>query len=87
MAFEDFPGGAVVEIVLPLPRAQVQFLDGELGIWTVAHQAPLPMGFSRQEYWSRLPCPPPEVLHYPGTEPTSLMSPTLSGGFSTTSTT
>ena len=27
--------------------------------WTVVHQAPLPMGFSRQEYWSRLPCPSP----------------------------
>ena len=39
--------------------------------WTVAHQAPLSMGFSRQEYWSRLPCPPP------GTEPESLVSPAL----------
>ena len=29
-------------------------------LWTVAHQAPLSMGFSRQEYWSGLPCPPPE---------------------------
>ena len=28
-------------------------------LWTVAHQAPLSMGFSRQEYWSVLPCPPP----------------------------
>ena len=28
-------------------------------LWTVAHQAPLSMGFSRQEYWSGLPCPPP----------------------------
>ena len=27
-------------------------------LWTVAHQAPLSMGFSRQEYWSGLPCPP-----------------------------
>ena len=30
--------------------------------WTVAHQAPLSMGFSRQEYWSGLPCPPPGDL-------------------------
>ena len=30
--------------------------------WTVAHQSPLPMGFSRQEYWSGLPCPPPGAL-------------------------
>ena len=29
--------------------------------WTVAHQAPLSMGFSRQEYWSGLPCPPPDA--------------------------
>ena len=39
--------------------------------WTVAHQAPLPMGFSRQEYWSGLPCPPPEDLPNPGNEPGS----------------
>ena len=34
--------------------------------WTVAHQAPLSMGFSRQEYWSGLPCPPPGDLPDPG---------------------
>ena len=34
--------------------------------WTVGHQAPLSMGFSRQEYWSGLPCPPPGDLPYPG---------------------
>ena len=39
--------------------------------WTVAHEAPLPMGFSRQEYWSGFPCPPPEDLPNPGTEPGS----------------
>ena len=42
------------------------------------------MGFSRQEYWSGLPCPPPGDLPDPGTEPESLMSPALAGGFSTT---
>ena len=31
-------------------------------LWTVAHQAPLSMGFSRQEYWSGLSCPPPGDL-------------------------
>ena len=31
-------------------------------LWTVAHQVPLSMGFSRQEYWSGLPCPPPRDL-------------------------
>ena len=54
---------------------------------TVAHQAPLAMGFSRQEYWSGLPCPPPGHLPDPEIEPTFFMSPTLSGRFFTTSTT
>ena len=39
--------------------------------WTVAHQAPLSMGFSRQEHWSGLPCPPPGDLPNPGIEPVS----------------
>ena len=38
---------------------------------TVAHQAPLSMGFSRQEYWSGVPCPPPGNLPHPGIEPGS----------------
>ena len=42
--------------------------------WTVAHLAPLSMGFSRQEYWSGLPCPPPGDLPNPGIE---LRSPAL----------
>ena len=37
--------------------------------WTVAHQAPLSLGFSRQEYWNGLPCPPPGDLPGPGIEP------------------
>ena len=53
--------------------------------WTVAHQDPLSMGFSRQEYWSGLPCPPPGVLPNPGIEPVSLTSPALAGGFFATS--
>ena len=40
--------------------------------WTVAGQAPLSMGFSRQEYWSGLPCPPPGDLPNSGIEPGSL---------------
>ena len=39
-------------------------------LWTVAHQAPLSMGFSRQEYWSGLPFPPPGGLSEPRIEPT-----------------
>ena len=45
--------------------------------WTVAHQAPLSMRFSRQEYWSGLPCPPPGDLPDPGIEPTSPVAPAL----------
>ena len=43
-------------------------------------------GFPKKEYWSRLPCPPPSNLPDPGIEPTSLMSPELSGESFTTST-
>ena len=59
----------------------------DLTLWTVAHQATLPMGFSRQEYWSGLPCPPPGDLHDLGIEPISLLPPALAGGFFITSTT
>ena len=52
-------------------------------LWT--HEAPLSMGFSRQEYWSGLPCPPPRDLLDPGIEPAPLMSPELAGGFLNTS--
>ena len=55
--------------------------------WTIAHQAPLSMGFSRQEYWSGLACPPPGDLPDPGIKPTSLPSPALAGSFFTTNTT
>ena len=43
--------------------------------WTVAYQAPLSIGFLRQEYWSELPFPFPRDLPDPGIEPMSLMSP------------
>ena len=56
-------------------------------LWTIAQQAPLSMGFSRQEYWSVLPCPPPGDLPNGGTEPASLMSPALAVRFFTASAT
>ena len=56
-------------------------------LWTVARQAPLSMGFSRQGHWSGLPCSPPGDLPDQGIEPASLMSSALAGGFFTTSTT
>ena len=54
---------------------------------SVACLAPLSMGFSRQEYWSGLPCSPPGDLPNPWIKPASLTSPALAGGFFTTSTT
>ena len=56
-------------------------------LWTVAHQAPLSMGFSRQEYWSGLPCPPPRDLPDPRIELAYFTTPALAGRFFTTSTT
>ena len=52
--------------------------------WPVAHQAPLSMGFSRQEYWSKLPFPLPGDLSDSGIELASLLSPELAGRFFTT---
>ena len=50
---------------------------------TVALKASLSMGFSRQEYWSGLPCPSPGDLSHPGTKPLSIISSALTGGFFT----
>ena len=52
-------------------------------LWTVAHQSPLFMGFSRQEYWSGLPCPPQGNLPDPGIKPTSPAVYCTAGGFFT----
>ena len=49
--------------------------------WTVAHQAPLSMGFSQQEFWSELPFPPPGDPPDPGITLQSLASPVLAGWF------
>ena len=51
--------------------------------WTVIRRAPLSMGFSRQEYWSGLPCPPPGDLSDPGLKPASFTSLALAGRFFT----
>ena len=55
--------------------------------WTVARQAALSVGFSRQEYWSGLPVPSPGDLPDTGIEPESLVPPELGGRFFTTSAT
>ena len=64
--------------------SHVQFCET---LWTVACQAPLSMGFSRQEHWSGFLWPPPGDLPDPGIKLASLMSPELAGGFFTASTT
>ena len=71
----------------------VYVLSGFSCVWfsvtlrTIACQAPLSMGFCRQEYWSGLPCPPPGDLPGPGIKAKSLMSPASAGGCFTTSAT
>ena len=55
-------------------------LNFETPPWAVAHQAPLSMEFSRQEYCSELPFPTPGDLPDPGIEPVSLASRALAGG-------
>ena len=50
-------------------------------LWTIAHQSPLSMGFSKQEYWSWLLCPPPGDLPNPGIEITPLTFPALASRF------
>ena len=53
--------------------------------WTATRQAPLSMGFFRQEYWSGLPFPSPGDHPNPGIKPETPVSPALvTGGFSTT---
>ena len=55
--------------------------------WTIVHQVPLSMGFSRQEYWCSLPCSPLGDPPDLGIEPMSPVSSALAGGFFTSSTT
>ena len=59
--------------MLPLFRQVRLFVT----LWTIACQAPLSLGFFRQEYWRGLPSPPPGDLPNPGIEPMSLTSPAL----------
>ena len=56
-------------------------------LWTIPYQAPLSMGFSRQEHWSELPALLQRIFPAPENKRASLMSPTLAGGFLTTGTT
>ena len=71
----------VVRVCMPSHFSRVRLLAT---LWTVACLTLLSMGFSRQEYWSGLLCPPPGDLPDPRIEPASLTSPALTGGFFTT---
>ena len=72
-----------VNILPTISRACL--VKSDFGIpYTVARQAPLSMGFPRQEYCSELPFPPPGDLPNPGIKPTSPASLALADGFSTT---
>ena len=71
-----FGGGTFESIASVL--SHVQLFDTP---WTVAHQAPLPMGYPMQEHWSGLPFPPPGDLPDPGIKLTSPVSPALAAGF------
>ena len=76
VALEDnLPVPQVKRIVTPVISCVRLFVTP----WTVARQAPLSIGFSRQEYWSGLPFPPPGGLPDPGI--TSIVSPALAGRY------
>ena len=61
-------------------------MSDSVTLWTIDHQAPLSMGFSRYEYWSGLPCPAPGDLPDPGVKPMTPVSSALAGRFFTTNT-
>ena len=82
----SFPGGSVVKNPPAMQETRVWSLSREdplqkeMAIHSSilkACQAPLSIGFSRQEYWNGFPCPPPRGLPNPGVEPTSAASPAL----------
>ena len=68
-------------------RVSYSVVSNSVSLWTVVPQAPLFMGFSRQEYWSGLSCPPPGDLPSSGIEPKSFKSFALADEFFTNSAT
>ena len=72
-------GSSGLQLLLPFTQSCLT-----LTLWTVTHQTPLFVGFSKQEYWRRLPLPSPEDLPNPGIEPAApATSPALAGRFFT----
>ena len=78
---KNVTAGPNINTLYAYARSVAQLCQLFAALQTVAHQAPLSMGFSRQEDWSGLPCPPPGSPPGPGVKPTS---PTLAGKFFTT---
>ena len=78
---------STIDIIVNPPLPMCSIVSNSATPWTVSHEAPLPMEFSRQEYWSGLPFSTPRDLPNPEIKPTSLTSPALAGRFFTTSTT
>ena len=77
LKFKEHPWSSTKwQLLLPL-LSQISHVQIFAALWIVAHQAPLSMGFSRQQYWTRLPWSPPGDLPNPGTESRSLTSPAL----------
>ena len=64
-----------IHYVMPCSAVLSCFMSDSATLWTVAHQAPLSMRFSRREYWSELLCPPPGDLPNPGIKPHLLLLP------------
>ena len=64
-----------------LVKLEIAKAELRIKMFTLDLQAPLSMGFSRQDYWNRLPFPTLEDLSNPGTKPMSLASPALAGRF------
>ena len=72
------PRARILTIKRGMKRASLSAMSGLFATpWTVAYQDPLSLGFSRQECWSGLPCPPPGDLPDPEIKLTSLKSPAL----------
>ena len=79
--------GGVKELKFVLSQLcvlNISVVSNSVNVCTIAHQAPLSMALSRQEYWSGLLCPSPGDLPDPRIEPACLASPALPGGFLTT---
>ena len=84
---EEFPLNRDAKNCVPACQVASVMCDSLQPRGHIARQAPLPLGFSRQEYWSGLPCPPPGDLPDPGIQPVSLISPASAGRLFTSSAT